>query len=55
MAELPKAPVTKLIKNAGAGRVREDATEEMAKLLEAKGKKIAKSRHPSSCGINKAR
>ena len=42
MAELPKAPVTRLIKNAGAERVSEDATEEMAKLLEAEGERIAK-------------
>jgi histone H3/H4 len=42
MAEIPKAPVTRLIKNAGAERVSEDATEEMVKLLEAEGAKIAK-------------
>ena len=42
MAELPKAPVNRLIKNAGAERVSEDATEEMVKLLEAEGAKIAK-------------
>ena len=42
MAELPKAPVTKIIRNAGAERVSEDATEELAKLLEAEGARIAK-------------
>ena len=42
MAELPKAPVTRLIKNAGAERVSEDATEELAKLIAAEGAKIAK-------------
>jgi histone H3/H4 len=42
MAEIPKAPVNRLIKNAGAERVSEDATEEMVKLLEAEGAKIAK-------------
>jgi len=42
MAELPKAPVTKIIRNAGAERVSEDATEELAKLIEAEGAKIAK-------------
>ena len=42
MAELPKAPVTKIIRNAGAERVSEDATEELAKLIAAEGAKIAK-------------
>jgi histone H3/H4 len=42
MAELPKAPVNKIIKNAGAERVSEDATEELLKRLEAEGAKIAK-------------
>jgi len=42
MAELPIAPVKRLIKNAGAERVSEDATEELAKLLEAEGERIAK-------------
>ena len=42
MAELPKAPVTRIIRNAGAERVSEDATEEFARLLEAEGAKIAK-------------
>ena len=42
MAELPIAPVTRIVKNAGAERVSEDATEELAKLMEAEGAKIAK-------------
>jgi histone H3/H4 len=42
MAEIPKAPVIKIIMNAGAERVSEDATEELAKLIEAEGAKIAK-------------
>ncbi len=42
MAELPIAPVTRLMRNAGAERVSEDATEELAKLIAAEGAKIAK-------------
>jgi histone H3/H4 len=42
MAELPLAPITRLVRNAGAERVSEDAAEEMVKLLEAEGAKIAK-------------
>jgi len=42
MAELPKAPITAIIRKAGAERVSEDATEELAKLLEAEGARIAK-------------
>jgi len=42
MAELPKAPVTNIIRKAGADRVSGDATDELAKLLEAEGARIAK-------------
>jgi len=42
MAELPLAPVTKIIRNAGAERVSEEATAELAELIEAEGAKIAK-------------
>jgi histone H3/H4 len=42
MAELPIAPVTRLIRNAGADRVSEDAGQELVRLLEAYGEKIAR-------------
>ncbi len=42
MAELPIAPVTRLIRNAGAERVSEDAGQELVSLLEAYGEKIAR-------------
>jgi len=42
MAVLPKAPVTRIIKNAGAERVSEDATDKFARVLEEYGAKIAK-------------
>jgi histone H3/H4 len=42
MAVLPKAPISQIIRNAGAERVSEDATEAMAKLIEAYGAKISK-------------
>ncbi|NMX21304.1 histone [ANME-1 cluster archaeon GoMg4] len=42
MAELPIAPVTRLMKNAGAERVSEEASQELVRLLEDYGEKIAK-------------
>jgi histone H3/H4 len=42
MAGLPLAPVTRIVKNAGAERVSEDASQALAELLEAEGEKIAK-------------
>jgi len=41
MAELPKAPVTRLIKNAGAERISKDASMELARLLEEEATRIA--------------
>jgi histone H3/H4 len=41
MAELPLAPVTRIIKKAGAERVSEEASTEMKRLLEDYGAKIA--------------
>jgi histone H3/H4 len=42
MAELPIAPVTRLIRDAGAERVSEDASQELVGLLEEYGEKITK-------------
>lgn len=41
MAELPIAPVTRLVRNAGAERVSEDASVALVEILEAKGEEIA--------------
>jgi histone H3/H4 len=43
MSELPIAPIGRIIKNAGAPRVSEEAKEALAKILEECGENI--SRH----------
>jgi histone H3/H4 len=41
MSELPIAPVTRIIRNAGAERVSDDASQELIRLLEEEAEKIA--------------
>ncbi len=42
MSELPLAPVERLIRQAGAERVSEEAKKKMAEILEEKAMEIAK-------------
>jgi histone H3/H4 len=42
MAELPIAPVTRIVRNAGAERVSEDASNALVEALEEYGEKIAR-------------
>jgi len=42
MAELPIAPITRLVRNAGADRVSEDASQALVRELEKYGEKVAR-------------
>ncbi len=42
MAELPIAPITRIVRNAGADRVSEDASAALVRLLEKEGERIAR-------------
>ena len=42
MAEIPTAPITRLMRNAGAERVSEDASQALVEVLEEYGETVAK-------------
>ncbi|MEM0442687.1 MAG: histone family protein [Candidatus Caldarchaeum sp.] len=44
-SDFPSAPIHRLMKKAGAGRVSEDAAEELKRVLESVGSMIAKEAH----------
>ncbi|MCS6770254.1 MAG: histone family protein [Candidatus Caldarchaeum sp.] len=44
-SDIPSAPIHRLMKKAGAGRVSEDAAEELKRVLEGVGVLIAREAH----------
>ena len=42
MVELPIAPIKRIVKNAGAGRVSDDAAALLSKALEDQGEELAR-------------
>ena len=42
MAELPIAPIKRLLKNAGASRISDDAAVKLAEVLEEIGENVAR-------------
>ncbi len=43
MAELPIAPIKRLLKNAGASRISDDAAVKLAEVLEEIGEDVARN------------